>query len=78
MVLSRSRPTNCRDLGPNCLQILSADGKFLLAMKELNAHRDILSGARGLNFGPSLQVHPCFVYANSEGSTEYAYLKRLN
>ena len=60
--------------------MLSADDKFPLAMKELNVHLDIYSGARCLNFGPSLQVyiHPCFVYANSEGCAEYAHLYRLN
>ena len=37
-VRSRSGPTFCRfspDLGPNCLQRLSADNKSLLARKEL-------------------------------------------
>ena len=32
---SRSGPTFCPDLGPNCLQRLSADDKLWLARKEL-------------------------------------------
>ena len=33
----------------------------------LNSYADISSGARGLNFGPSLQLHPCFVNVSSKG-----------
>ena len=43
----------------------------------LSAHAVIFSGAIGLHFGPSLQLHPDFVYANSEGSGEAARMRRL-
>ena len=33
--------------------------------------------ARGLNFGLSLHLHPCHVYASSESSGESAYMRRL-
>ena len=36
----------------------------------LNAHSDVSSRARGLNFGLSLHLHPYFVYASSEDSGE--------
>ena len=48
------------DLGPNCLQWLSADGeKLLLARKEVNMYAKLSSGARGLYFGlnPPLISH---------------------
>ena len=38
----------------------------------LNAHADITSGARDLNFDLSLHLHPYFVYASSKGSGESA------
>ena len=34
----------------------------------LNAHADVSSGARSLNFGVSLHLHANFVYMSSEGS----------
>ena len=34
----------------------------------LKAHVDVSSGASDLNFGPSLHLHPYFVYSSSEGS----------
>ena len=43
----------------------------------LSAHAEILSWAIVLHFGPSLQLHPDFVYANSEGSGESARMRRL-
>ena len=44
---------------------------------QLNAHAEVFSGARGLNFGLSLHLHPYFVYASSEGSGESAQARRL-
>ena len=43
----------------------------------LNAHADISSGARGLNFGLSLHLLTNFVYSSSEGSGESVHLQRL-
>ena len=37
-------------------------------MPPLNTQADIFSGARVLNNGPCLHLHPCFVYASSKGS----------
>ena len=39
-------------------------------MSLINIHGDITSRARGLNFGPSLHLHPYSVYTSSEGSGE--------
>ena len=33
--------------------------------------------ARGLNFGLSLHLHPCLIYASTESSDESAYMRRL-
>ena len=43
----------------------------------LNAHAEVSSGARGLNFVLSLHLHPYFVYASGEGSDETAHMRRL-
>ena len=43
----------------------------------LNAHADLHTVARGLNFGLTLHLHQNFVYASSEGSGESARLCRL-
>ena len=43
----------------------------------LNAHADVFSGARGLNFGMSLHLNPYFGYASIEGSGEAAHLRRF-
>ena len=43
----------------------------------INVHADLSSRARGLNFGPSLQLHPYVVYARREGSGMFAHLCRL-
>ena len=42
----------------------------------INAHVDISSRARGLNFGLSLHLHPYFVFAISEGCGEGADLPK--
>ena len=34
----------------------------------LNTHTDVSSGARGINVGPSLHLHPNFVYVSFEGT----------
>ena len=39
----------------------------------INVHADLSSRARGLNFGPSLQLHPYIVYASCEGSSMFVY-----
>ena len=39
-------------------------------MPLINAHADVYSKARGLNFGLSLYLHPCFMYTSCEGSGE--------
>ena len=39
-------------------------------MPLINAHADVISTARGLSFGMSIQLHPCFVYTSSKGSGE--------
>ena len=38
-----------------------------------NTHAYISSGAKGLNFGLSLHLHPYFVYASSKSSSESAH-----
>ena len=38
---------------------------------------DVRSWASGHNFGLALHLHPCFVYANNEGSSEYVHLRRF-
>ena len=43
----------------------------------INAHADICGGARGVNFGESLHLYPCLVYASSDGSGEPVHLHRL-
>ena len=43
----------------------------------LDAHADIFSRTRGLNFGLSLHLHSNFVYASKEGSSESTHLRRL-
>ena len=52
--------------------------KKLIAILCLNIllnwpYDDMSSKARGLNFGPSLHLHPYFVDASSEGSGESAH-----
>ena len=42
-----------------------------------NTHVDVSRGVRCLIFGPSLYLHPYFVYVSSEGSDESAYMRRL-
>ena len=43
----------------------------------INARADVSSETRGLNFGLSLHLQPCFVYASREGSGESAHMRRL-
>ena len=43
----------------------------------LNAHIDVSDRARGLKFVPGLHLHPYFVYASSETSSESAHMRRL-
>ena len=43
----------------------------------LNAHADVFSGVRGLNFCLSLHLHPYFVNASGEDSDETAHMRRL-
>ena len=43
----------------------------------LNAHADVWSGVRGLNFGLSLHLLTNFVSSSSEVSGESAHLRRL-
>ena len=43
-------------------------------LRLINAHADIFSIARSLNFGLSLHLHPFFVYASSEGFGESAHI----
>ena len=43
----------------------------------LNPYADVSSRARGLNFGPSLHLHPNFVNESIEGSGRSTYLWRL-
>ena len=45
--------------------------------RPLNTHSNVSSGARGLNFALSLNQHPYFMYASSEGSEELAHMCRL-
>ena len=50
---------------------------LMLCVPSLSAYADVSSGARGLIFGLSLRLHPYFMYASSEGSSETAHLCRL-
>ena len=59
---------------------LPLSGPMLIAyvqMPLINAHAVVSSGARGLNFGLSLHLHPYFVYASSKGSGKSAHKGRL-
>ena len=40
----------------------------------INAHVDLSSRTRGLNFGLSLCLHPYFVYASSKDFVESAHM----
>ena len=40
--------------------------KLCMHISLINAHADIFSNARALNFKSSLHLHPYFVYARSE------------
>ena len=46
-------------------------------LTHLNAHADISSRTRCLNFGMCLQIHPTIVYISSEGSGEFSHLRSL-
>ena len=46
-------------------------------MPPLNAHADVSSMPRGLNFGLNLNLHPCFMYASSKVSGMTARMCRL-
>ena len=48
-----------------------------IAEHPLNAHADLSSEAKGLNFCLSLHLQPFFEYASCEGSGESARLRRL-
>ena len=43
----------------------------------INTHADISRGAKGLNFGLNLHLHPFFVYVGSNGFCESVLLCRL-
>ena len=50
-------------------------GWYMIAhaqMPLINTHSSVHSYARGLNFGPSLHLHPYFMYVGSEGSGDSA------
>ena len=49
----------------------------ICAKHPLDPHADVYSGAWSLQFGLSLHLHTYFVYASSEGSSEYAHMRRL-
>ena len=44
-------------------------------MPLINAIADVSGEARDLNFCLSLHLHPCFVYASTEDSGEYAHMQ---
>ena len=46
-------------------------------MHLIDAHVDIYSGARGINFGLRLHLHPCSVCVSSKGSLEPLLLTDL-
>ena len=48
-----------------------------MCMPLIKAHVDESSKAGGLKFGPSLNLHPYFVYASSIGSGKSAHMHRL-
>ena len=49
-------------------------GTYRICAKTLlDAHADVFSEARGLKFGPSLHLQPCFVYLGSNGSGEFVH-----
>ena len=57
----------CKSYGPvhEILALIACVQTLLI-----NAHADISSNVRGLDFGLSLHLHPCFMYASSKGSGE--------
>ena len=44
---------------------------------EISVHIAYAMLARGQNFGLSLHLHPCLIYASTESSGESAYMCRL-
>ena len=44
----------------------------------INAHAYIFSEARGLDFGLSLHLLPCFIYVSSKGFDESALMKKVS
>ena len=46
----------------------------IIANASENAYADVTSIARGLKFGPSLHLQPCFVEASNKGSNESAHI----
>ena len=62
---------------PNFMLVsgIAQSGQILaLSLLAITTHTDVTSRTRGLNFGPSLHLHPCFVYASSEGSGKSSLL----
>ena len=49
----------------------------ICAKASLQSPTYVTSGTRGLNFGPSLHLHPYFMYARSKDSGETAHMRRL-
>ena len=71
----QDRHSVCPDLGPNCLQRLSVYKNVTTSKERVkNSHADVSSRVRRLNFGPSLYLHPYFVYVSSEGSGKSTHL----
>ena len=50
---------------------------YLSLTPVINTHAGVSNGARSLQFGLSLHLHPFFVYASSEDSGESAHMRRL-
>ena len=49
----------------------------ICAKPPINAHADLSSKKRNLNFGPRLYLHPNLMHASSKGSGELGHMQRL-
>ena len=58
-------------------QRMRSDAYRICTKDSFKKHAGVFSGARSLNFSPSLQLHPYIMHARNEGSGETAHMRRL-
>ena len=73
-IVPNRRKTDTSMYGPaHEIMLVIAYTQNLEQKPPLNVHIDVFIGAKSLYFVPSLQLHPYYVYASSEGSDESAH-----